>query len=135
MRSYLASVLLAAAVVSAIPVAAKDKPPEAPAVDAIEATGRSTGRIVIESSIDAINGRQMVHLVVRDDGMGISAEVLGNLFERGFSTKKEQTGGLGRALNDHVSLEGGLTWQYINRPPPIRNQHDHFAVLSLLARY
>ena len=44
-------------------------------------------------------------------------------------------GGLGRALNDHVSIEGGVTWQYINRPPPIRNQNDHWVVLSLLARY
>lgn len=44
-------------------------------------------------------------------------------------------GGVGRTLNDHVSIEGGVTWQYINRPPPLRNQNDHWIVLSLLARY
>jgi len=44
-------------------------------------------------------------------------------------------GGLSRALSAHVSVEGGYTWQYLNRPAPIPNQHDHFAVLSLLARY
>jgi signal transduction histidine kinase len=81
------------------------------AVDAIEATGRQSGRITIESSIDAINGRQMVHLVVRDDGAGISAEVLANLFERGFSTKKEQTGGLGLhwCANSVAALAGRMS--------------------------
>jgi len=54
--------------------------------------------------------------------------------EQGFDRHRVGAG-LGRALSDHVSVEGGYTWQYINRPEPFRNQNDHFAVLSLLARY
>ena len=44
-------------------------------------------------------------------------------------------GGISRVLSDHVTVEGGYTWQYLNRPRPLPDQNDHFAVLSLFARY
>ena len=44
-------------------------------------------------------------------------------------------GGISRALSSHLTLEGGYTWQFINRPRPLANQHDHFAVFTFLARY
>ncbi len=44
-------------------------------------------------------------------------------------------GGISRVLSDHLTVEGGYTWQFLNRPRPLSNQHDHFAVLALLARY
>lgn len=44
-------------------------------------------------------------------------------------------GGISRALSDHITVESGYAWQVINRPRPLANQHDHFAVFTLLARY
>ena len=44
-------------------------------------------------------------------------------------------GGVSRALSDHVTVEAGYTWQFINRQRPLPDQHDHFAVFTLLARY
>jgi hypothetical protein len=44
-------------------------------------------------------------------------------------------GGISRVLSEHVTLEGGYTWQFINRPRPLSNQHDHFAIFAFLARY
>ncbi len=44
-------------------------------------------------------------------------------------------GGIARALTDHVTVETGYTWQYINRPRPIANQHDHLAIFTVVARY
>lgn len=44
-------------------------------------------------------------------------------------------GGVARALSDHITVEGGYTWQFINRQPPLPAQHDHFAVFTLIARY
>jgi len=44
-------------------------------------------------------------------------------------------GGVSRVLSDHVTVEGGYTWQFINRPRPLPGQHDHLAVLTLLVRY
>ena len=44
-------------------------------------------------------------------------------------------GGISRVLSAHVTVEGGYTWQFINRPRPLPDQHDHLAVFSLFARY
>jgi hypothetical protein len=43
--------------------------------------------------------------------------------------------GLGRVLSPHLAIEGGYTWQVINRPGPIPVQHDHMILLNVLARY
>ena len=43
--------------------------------------------------------------------------------------------GLGRVLSPHLTVEGGYTWQVINRPGGIPVQHDHMIVLNVLARY
>jgi signal transduction histidine kinase len=65
------------------------------AAEAIQETGRVSGRIDIEAVLELENGRECVHLTVRDNGNGIDPEVLKNLFGRGFSTKKAKTGGIG----------------------------------------
>jgi len=44
-------------------------------------------------------------------------------------------GGISRVLSAHVTVEGGYTWQSLNRPRPLPDQNGHFAVLSLFARY
>ena len=43
--------------------------------------------------------------------------------------------GLGRVLSPHLTVEGGYTWQVINRPGRFPVQHDHMVVLNVLARY
>jgi hypothetical protein len=44
-------------------------------------------------------------------------------------------GGLGRALSPHLTVEGGFTWQVINRPGVLPVQHDHMIVVNMFARY
>jgi two-component system, NtrC family, sensor kinase len=65
------------------------------AAEAIQETGRVSGRIEIDARLELDNGRECVHLTVKDNGNGIDPEVLKNLFGRGFSTKKAKTGGIG----------------------------------------
>jgi signal transduction histidine kinase len=65
------------------------------AAEAIQETGRVSGRIEIDAELELENGRECVHLAVKDNGNGIEPEVLKNLFGRGFSTKKAKTGGIG----------------------------------------
>ena len=65
------------------------------AAEAIQETGRVSGRIDIHAELELENGRECVHLEVKDNGNGIDPEVLKNLFGRGFSTKKAKTGGIG----------------------------------------
>jgi len=65
------------------------------AAEAIQETGRVSGRIDIDGTLEMEGGRECVHLCVRDNGNGIAPEVLKNLFGRGFSTKKAKTGGIG----------------------------------------
>jgi two-component system NtrC family sensor kinase len=65
------------------------------AAEAIQETGRVSGRIDIDGTLEMENGRECVHLCVKDNGNGIDPEVLKNLFGRGFSTKKAKTGGIG----------------------------------------
>ena len=43
--------------------------------------------------------------------------------------------GLGRVLSPHLTVEGGYTWQVINRPGRFPVQHDHMIVFNVLARY
>lgn len=43
--------------------------------------------------------------------------------------------GLGRVLSPLLTVEGGYTWQVINRPGRFPVQHDHMIVLNVLARY
>ena len=43
--------------------------------------------------------------------------------------------GLSHALSARITVEGGYTWQFINRPGSLSNQHDHLAVFALYARY
>lgn len=65
------------------------------AAEAIQETGRQSGRIDIDAQLEMDGGREVVHLTVKDNGNGIDPEVLPNLFGRGFSTKKAKTGGIG----------------------------------------
>jgi sensor domain CHASE-containing protein len=65
------------------------------AAEAIAERGGAAGTIALGGDVAHEGSQDMVHLVVRDDGIGIDAATLANMFERGFSTKKGKTGGLG----------------------------------------
>ena len=60
------------------------------AAEAIQETGRVSGRIEIDGKLEMENGRECVHLCVKDNGNGIDSEVLKNLFGRGFSHQEGQ---------------------------------------------
>jgi signal transduction histidine kinase len=65
------------------------------AAEAIEATGRGAGTIKISAQEIELNGAAAVDLRIEDDGDGIPAERLEKVFEKGYSTRRERSGGLG----------------------------------------
>lgn len=65
------------------------------AAEAIGEAGRKQGTVVVDADVEEADGVPMVHLRVRDDGIGITAEDLGRVFERGFTTKGRMTRGMG----------------------------------------
>jgi sensor domain CHASE-containing protein len=80
------------------------------ASEAIGETGRGSGRIQIDGALDTDEGRPMVRLTVSDDGACIDKANLANMFERGFSTKRNKTGGLGLhwSANSVASMAGRM---------------------------
>lgn len=65
------------------------------AVESIQELGPSSGQVVVDAYRDSLDGRPMVHVEVRDNGHGIEPEKLTQMFQRGFSTRKNKSGGLG----------------------------------------
>jgi signal transduction histidine kinase len=65
------------------------------ALEAIAASNRPRGELRISASVTTIDGRDFVELRLDDDGIGIAAETLPEIFGRGFSTKKGERGGSG----------------------------------------
>ncbi|MBL8668705.1 MAG: HAMP domain-containing histidine kinase, partial [Rhodospirillales bacterium] len=65
------------------------------AAEAIVAAGKATGSIDICAATVERDGKTMVDLTVRDDGIGITAENLTSIFRRGFSTKDGSRRGTG----------------------------------------
>ena len=62
------------------------------AIEAIHCAGRVDGRILVAA---APSGSGMIDLQVSDNGVGIASTDLTRVFERGFTTKRSGTGGLG----------------------------------------
>ncbi|WP_431469958.1 sensor histidine kinase [Sphingosinithalassobacter sp. LHW66-3] len=61
------------------------------AAEAIAATGRESGSI----SVSVTEAEDSVRVVIRDDGDGFEPGSAPTLFQRGFSTRKHKSGGLG----------------------------------------
>ncbi|QIG79497.1 HAMP domain-containing protein [Sphingosinithalassobacter tenebrarum] len=76
------------------------------AVEAISATGRDSGSI----AVSVTEQDEQVRVVIRDDGDGFDPEDAPTLFQRGFSTRKHKSGGLGLhwCANSMVAMEGKL---------------------------
>lgn len=65
------------------------------AAEAIERKGEARGKIHIQAACQTSNGQEFIHLMLRDNGSGITQENLNRIFERGFSTKTEKASGIG----------------------------------------
>jgi signal transduction histidine kinase len=66
------------------------------AAESAAQAGLERVRLHFEAACVAVDGQQMLHMLVRDDGAGIAAEQLPRLFQKGYSTKPQATNsGLG----------------------------------------
>ncbi|MBO9712670.1 HAMP domain-containing sensor histidine kinase [Sphingomonas sp.] len=83
------------------------------AVEAIAATGRGEGSIAV--TIEQVGER--VRIRIRDDGEGFDADIADRLFQRGYSTREEKSGGLGLhwCANSMRAMEGTLALESLGR--------------------
>lgn len=65
------------------------------AAEAIEATGRGSGHINVEPKEVVHSGRPALDIAISDDGEGIDPDLLTRIFDKGFSTRRMRSGGLG----------------------------------------
>jgi signal transduction histidine kinase len=65
------------------------------AAESIQRKGLTQGKIGIRAAIEKINGNEMKHIRISDNGAGIEADVLEHIFEQGFTTKQKGTSGIG----------------------------------------
>jgi signal transduction histidine kinase len=80
------------------------------AMESIQTAGAMPGEITIAVSADSINQQKVAHLEIRDNGQGIEPQNLKRIFQRGFSTKKQRSGGLGLhwCANSITSMGGRI---------------------------
>jgi two-component system, NtrC family, sensor kinase len=82
------------------------------AAEAVRAAGRDRGVLRVRAALDQSTGRDELVLQCEDSGVGISAENLGRIFERDFSTKRAH-GNIGIGLHwcaTAVGALGGRIW-------------------------
>ncbi|HVN45316.1 MAG TPA: CHASE4 domain-containing protein [Steroidobacteraceae bacterium] len=82
------------------------------AADAVRDAGRERGTLRVSAEIVRDADRQQLHLQCIDDGVGIAAENLQRVFEKGFTTKSPETNhgiGLHWCANAIAAL-GGRIW-------------------------
>jgi len=80
------------------------------AAESIRMGGISNGKIAVTGGREAVDGKDMLHIEVRDNGGGIAPEAMGSLFQRGFSTKQEKKGGIGLhwCANSIIAMGGKI---------------------------
>jgi signal transduction histidine kinase len=80
------------------------------AAESIRMGGIANGKIAVTGYREAIDGKDMLHLEVRDNGGGISEEAMASLFQRGFSTKQQKKGGIGLhwCANSVIAMNGKI---------------------------
>lgn len=82
------------------------------AADAVRDAGKDRGTLRVSAEIVRDNEVQQLHLQCRDDGVGIPAQNLQRVFERGFSTKSPETNhGIGlHWCANAINALGGRIW-------------------------
>src|SRR5439155_12521968 len=61
------------------------------AAEAVRDAGKQKGVLRVSAELTREADRQQLHLQFRDDGVGIAAQNLERVFEKGFSTKSPET--------------------------------------------
>jgi sensor domain CHASE-containing protein len=81
------------------------------AEEAIMAGGSLKGKIAIEAKVVTNDGSDMVELRFTDDGQGIPEDKLDRIFERGYSTRRLHSGGIGlHWCANSLAGMGGAIW-------------------------
>ena len=80
------------------------------AAESIQRKGLTQGKIGVRAAIEKINGNEMKHIRITDNGAGIEADVLERIFEQGFTTKQKGTSGIGLhwCANTINSMDGRI---------------------------
>ncbi len=88
------------------------------AADAVRDAGREQGRLRVSAEIVSEADHRQLHLQCQDDGVGIAAENLERVFEKGFSTKSRETNqGIGlHWCANAINALGGRIWAASDGP-------------------
>ncbi len=80
------------------------------AAESIRRTGSVSGGVMVRASTERMDGAEVIHVQVQDNGAGIPRDDLDRIFQRGYSTKPGDTSGLGLhwCANTISSMEGKL---------------------------
>ena len=80
------------------------------AAESILRTERQTGKIWVSGSVDGAEDGKTIFLEIGDDGMGMDAGTLGQVFARGFSTEGAERRGVGLhwCANTIVAMNGEI---------------------------
>ncbi|MBN2513234.1 MAG: HAMP domain-containing protein [Sedimentisphaerales bacterium] len=94
-------------------------------VDSIRSAGVN-GIITIKGGLDMLVGKRVLHLVVQDNGCGITEDQLRQIFKRGFTTKQTVSRGMGlHWCANTINAMNGRIWAESQGP----NQGAAFHVL------
>lgn len=87
------------------------------ALNAVEEGGRRPGSIVVQAGAETRNGRPSVVITVEDDGPGIPANVLPDIFDAFVTSRLDARGtGLGLTVSEGIITQHGGTISASNRP-------------------
>jgi two-component system, NtrC family, sensor kinase len=108
------------------------------AADAVRDAGRDKGVLHFAAEIIGDAGSEQLHLHCRDDGVGISADDLQRVFDKGFSTKSRETNyGIGlHWCANAIGALGGRIWaaseglgmgasMHLTLPLPVRERRSN----------
>jgi two-component system NtrC family sensor kinase len=103
------------------------------AAEAVHEAGKERGVLRVSAEITREAERQQLHLQFQDDGVGIAAQNLERLFEKGFSTKAPETNhGIGlHWCANAINALGGRIWAVSEGPGRGASMH---LLVPLIAR-
>jgi signal transduction histidine kinase len=103
------------------------------AADAVRDAGKEKGVLRVSAEITREAERQQLHLQFQDDGVGIPAQNLDRVFEKGFSTKSPETNhGIGlHWCANAINALGGRIWAASEGPGRGASMH---LLVPLIAR-